>query len=160
VDVIEVFNARTSQNKNAKALALAKEYGKPGIAASDAHFLQEIGLTRMSFDTSKCHSERQRKISRGACPDNYEILHFVQNDRGESQSETSQSETSQSETSQGETSLKSAILNSEGRIIRAEESPLFYSTFTGLVKFYKTKDPHIPLAWIKKLRSLLVDREL
>ncbi|MCK4307831.1 PHP domain-containing protein [candidate division WOR-3 bacterium] len=109
VDVIEVFNARTSENKNVKALALARKYGKPGIAASDAHFLQEIGLTRMEF---------------------------------------------------GDTDLKKAILNGEGKIIKAEESQLFYSAFTGLTKLCKTKDPRVTLGWIKKLRSLLVNREL
>ena len=110
VDVIEVFNARTGKNKNAQALALAQKYGKPGIAASDAHFLQEIGLTKMEFEDN--------------------------------------------------TNLKKAILNGEGKIIKAEESSLFYSTFTGLTKLYRTKDPRVTLGWVKKLRSLLVNREL
>lgn len=49
VDVIEIYNSRASKTENAKALALAKEYRKPGIVGSDAHFLQEIGLTLMEF---------------------------------------------------------------------------------------------------------------
>lgn len=51
VDVIEVYNSRTTRAKNAQALALAKEYNKPGIIGSDAHFIQEVGLTMMEFDT-------------------------------------------------------------------------------------------------------------
>ncbi len=121
VDMIEVFNARTGKKKNAQALALAKKYGKPGIAASDAHFLQEIGLTRMKFDTSDI------------CKNNSRIA---------------------------PTSLKKAILNGEGRIIKAEESSLFYSTVTGLTKLYKTKDIRVTLGWVKKIRSLLVNHEL
>jgi predicted metal-dependent phosphoesterase TrpH len=51
VDVIEIHNSRTDSCRNAKALAAAEKYGKAGIAASDAHFLRELGLTRMSFSS-------------------------------------------------------------------------------------------------------------
>jgi hypothetical protein len=50
VDVIEVYNARTSDARNNKALELAKKYKKPMIAGSDAHFLSEIELTQMQFE--------------------------------------------------------------------------------------------------------------
>ena len=47
VDVIEVFNARSSEKENSLALKLAKEYNKPMLAGSDAHFLQELKLTEV-----------------------------------------------------------------------------------------------------------------
>jgi len=44
IDVIEVFNARTIlQRYSKKALTLARKYGIPGSAGSDAHTPSEIG---------------------------------------------------------------------------------------------------------------------
>jgi predicted metal-dependent phosphoesterase TrpH len=43
IDAIEIFNSRTSSDDNTKALMLAKQYGKPMVAGSDAHFCMEIG---------------------------------------------------------------------------------------------------------------------
>ncbi len=43
VDAIEVLNGRTSPQENARAQALAKAFGLPGVAGSDAHFPDEIG---------------------------------------------------------------------------------------------------------------------
>ncbi|MDI6839583.1 MAG: PHP domain-containing protein [bacterium] len=50
VDIIEVYNSRCTNGENRMAMALAKEYNKPVIVGSDAHFLREIGLTKMSFN--------------------------------------------------------------------------------------------------------------
>jgi len=47
VDVIELFNARTSLERNAQARDLARQWGKPGIAGSDAHLAREIGACRV-----------------------------------------------------------------------------------------------------------------
>ena len=43
VDAVEVFNARTGPELNAKATELAQRFNKPGLAGSDAHFCAEIG---------------------------------------------------------------------------------------------------------------------
>lgn len=48
-DAIEVFNSRSSIEQNMKALILAKEYTKPFVAGSDAHFASEIGSGRMTI---------------------------------------------------------------------------------------------------------------
>jgi hypothetical protein len=50
VDLIEVFNARTSRSENERAEALARERGLPGLTGPDAHRLGELGLTRVVFD--------------------------------------------------------------------------------------------------------------
>jgi UDP-N-acetylglucosamine:LPS N-acetylglucosamine transferase len=44
VDIIEVYNARASQNLNKNAYDLARKLGKPFVAGSDAHLYREIGL--------------------------------------------------------------------------------------------------------------------
>ncbi len=62
VDVIEVYNSRSTKIENQKALELAKRYSKPGIVGSDAHFLQEIPLTEMDFsDSDKSESLQSLK---------------------------------------------------------------------------------------------------
>lgn len=62
VDVIEVYNSRSSKIENQKSLELVKRYGKPGIVGSDAHFLQEIPLTEMDFsDSDKSESLQSLK---------------------------------------------------------------------------------------------------
>jgi predicted metal-dependent phosphoesterase TrpH len=44
VDIIEAFNARSlSPGSSSRALELARKYGKPASAGSDAHTLSEIG---------------------------------------------------------------------------------------------------------------------
>ncbi len=52
VDVVEGFNARTSPQNNAAGQALARAHGKPSIAVSDAHFLREIGNSRVTNSSS------------------------------------------------------------------------------------------------------------
>ena len=52
VDVVEGFNARTSPENNAAGQALARAYGKPAIAVSDAHFPREIGNSRVTTSSS------------------------------------------------------------------------------------------------------------
>ena len=41
-DMIEVFNARCSDDQNKRALALAKSQNKPIIGGADAHFLKDL----------------------------------------------------------------------------------------------------------------------
>ncbi len=43
VDMMEIFNARTGEKQNAKALELALAQNVPGICGSDAHFGMELG---------------------------------------------------------------------------------------------------------------------
>jgi len=50
VDAIEGFNARVSDESNAKARELAKRHGKPLVAGSDAHTCREIGNAVMIFE--------------------------------------------------------------------------------------------------------------
>jgi predicted metal-dependent phosphoesterase TrpH len=44
VDWIEVHNARLVGNGNERAAAFAREHGRPGVAASDAHTVLEVGV--------------------------------------------------------------------------------------------------------------------
>ena len=46
VDAIEVFNSRISRGCNLRASELAKRFGKPSVAGSDAHFCREVGRGR------------------------------------------------------------------------------------------------------------------
>jgi predicted metal-dependent phosphoesterase TrpH len=49
-DFIEVFNARTRDHKrNDETKLLAERLDVPGIACSDAHTLQEVGISRSRF---------------------------------------------------------------------------------------------------------------
>lgn len=47
VDLVEVFNARTSPENNQKALALANRLGKVSVCSSDAHFVSDVGACRV-----------------------------------------------------------------------------------------------------------------
>ena len=49
-DVIETFNARSSDSENARAAALAEELGKPFLAGADAHLARELGLVVNEYD--------------------------------------------------------------------------------------------------------------
>lgn len=57
IDAIEVFNAHSPPNANEKALRVAKELNKPGIANSDAHILDEIGITYTLYDVEELSPE-------------------------------------------------------------------------------------------------------
>jgi len=50
IDLIEGFNARSSNDQNLRAQNLAKKYEKPSIAGSDAHFGSEIGLGKTCIE--------------------------------------------------------------------------------------------------------------
>ena len=57
IDAIEVFNAHSPPNANEKALKVAKELNKPGIANSDAHILDEIGVAYTLYDVEELSPE-------------------------------------------------------------------------------------------------------
>lgn len=57
IDAIEVFNAHSPPNANEKALEVARELGKPGIANSDAHVLDEIGVAYTLYDVEELSPE-------------------------------------------------------------------------------------------------------
>jgi len=50
VDLVEVHNARTPPEDNARASTLARERGLPELVGPDAHRLAELGLARVEFD--------------------------------------------------------------------------------------------------------------
>jgi hypothetical protein len=50
VDLVEVFNARSSPESNRRAQELAGRLGKPAICASDAHFVSDVGTCRVFVD--------------------------------------------------------------------------------------------------------------
>ena len=49
-DLIETFNARTSDTDNARAEEAARSLGKPTIAGADAHLARELGFVINEFD--------------------------------------------------------------------------------------------------------------
>ncbi len=49
-DFIEVYNSCVTEEANEKAAALAKKYGLPGIAGSDSHHLDCLGLAYNDLD--------------------------------------------------------------------------------------------------------------
>lgn len=50
IDLIEVYNGRTSAEQNEQAAALARERSLPGLAGPDAHRLAELELSRVEFE--------------------------------------------------------------------------------------------------------------
>lgn len=50
VDIIEVFNSRSTPNENQMSMELADKNNKPIFVGSDAHIYSEIGNTFMEFE--------------------------------------------------------------------------------------------------------------
>jgi predicted metal-dependent phosphoesterase TrpH len=66
VDIIEGFNARSlSLGSSTKALELARKYGKPASAGSDAHTLPEIGNAYIEMRDFKDKEEFLVSLSKG-----------------------------------------------------------------------------------------------
>jgi predicted metal-dependent phosphoesterase TrpH len=67
IDIIEVFNARSSFEENRKSFELVCELKKPYLAGSDAHLYTEIGNSIMYFDDlcgcNKIYSTSESKKS-------------------------------------------------------------------------------------------------
>lgn len=51
IDMIEVFNSKSTIGQNKAAVELARRLKKPGIAGSDAHFCSEIGIARTLLES-------------------------------------------------------------------------------------------------------------
>lgn len=49
-DIIESFNARTSDKRNARAVEIAERLHKPTVAGVDAHLQRELGLVINEYD--------------------------------------------------------------------------------------------------------------
>lgn len=49
VDLVEVWNARSTPDQNAQALELASNLGKRGLIGSDAHLFREIGNVKATY---------------------------------------------------------------------------------------------------------------
>jgi hypothetical protein len=62
IDFIESFNSRCTRKQNRKARLLAESLNKPGVAGSDAHFLQELGNAK----TEVTKDFLNRVITRGS----------------------------------------------------------------------------------------------
>lgn len=66
VDAIEAFNSRTIWTRfNRRALEYAESKGKPMVAASDAHFPDEIGKTYMLVSSRKDPADILKSILAG-----------------------------------------------------------------------------------------------
>jgi len=52
-DAIEIYNAMTPLDKNLKAMELARNKNIPGIAASDAHYLEAVGAAFIVVNVKK-----------------------------------------------------------------------------------------------------------
>lgn len=50
-DLIEIFNSRLTVKQNTMGLDLARKMNKPGLAGSDAHLYNELGLTTVIFES-------------------------------------------------------------------------------------------------------------
>ncbi|QSZ67926.1 PHP domain-containing protein [Methanofollis aquaemaris] len=50
VDLVEVWNARSTPEQNAQALELASRLGKKGLMGSDAHLYREIGSVKVAYE--------------------------------------------------------------------------------------------------------------
>jgi predicted metal-dependent phosphoesterase TrpH len=64
-DAIEIFNASTPLESNIRAMELAKKLKKPGIAGSDAHYLDMVGTAFIITKNDVIDSIRKGKIKIG-----------------------------------------------------------------------------------------------
>jgi hypothetical protein len=57
-DAVEVYNARSPQSANKRAQDAAKLLGLPGVAGSDAHLLEELGVASniVEVDSPNAHA--------------------------------------------------------------------------------------------------------
>jgi predicted metal-dependent phosphoesterase TrpH len=66
VDIIEAFNARSlSPGSSTRALELARKYGKPASAGSDAHTLSEIGNAYVEMQDFNSKEEFMASLADG-----------------------------------------------------------------------------------------------
>lgn len=59
IDIIEVFNGRTSCEANKKAENIAKLYKKPTLVGSDAHFYRELDSAICAFECNNSNRDFQ-----------------------------------------------------------------------------------------------------
>lgn len=64
IDIIEIYDSRVNLVNNQKAKNLAKQYNKPVIIGSDAHFYRELGLTLMYYENVSSGSLREVVLCR------------------------------------------------------------------------------------------------
>jgi predicted metal-dependent phosphoesterase TrpH len=80
IDIVEVFNSRTFFPwHSAKALALAKKYGTPKSAGSDAHTLGEIGNAYVEMPEFKGKDDFLKALKKGKITGHVTnpFIHFV-----------------------------------------------------------------------------------
>ncbi len=59
VDMVEIFNSRTSISGNEKARTIAERNNKPKLCGSDAHFLSELGRATINVDSENLDGARK-----------------------------------------------------------------------------------------------------
>jgi len=80
VDIIETFNARSlSPRSSTRALELARKYGKPASAGSDAHTLSEIGNAYVEMQDFNDKEEFMASLADGKISGSKSnpLIHFV-----------------------------------------------------------------------------------
>jgi predicted metal-dependent phosphoesterase TrpH len=80
VDIIEAFNARSlAPGSSSRALELARKYGKPASAGSDAHTLSEIGNAYVDMDDFNSKEEFLASLANGKISGSKSnpLIHFV-----------------------------------------------------------------------------------
>jgi hypothetical protein len=73
VDLIEVHNARTRPAENARAAALARERGLPGLVGPDAHRVGELHLARNRFEGGLPAGDAELKQALLSSPRRFEL---------------------------------------------------------------------------------------
>ena len=66
LDFVEVHNARAYRDANPRAAAFAREHGLPGVAASDAHSVMELGLATTVLSAPFSTAQELRALLAGA----------------------------------------------------------------------------------------------
>jgi predicted metal-dependent phosphoesterase TrpH len=64
VDLLEVFNARTTAECNRQARALADRLGKVSVCSSDAHFVSDVGTCRVLLEGTEPRAALLRGVRR------------------------------------------------------------------------------------------------
>ncbi|MBI2085077.1 MAG: PHP domain-containing protein [Candidatus Aenigmarchaeota archaeon] len=59
VDMVEIFNSRTSISGNEKADIIAEKHNKTKVCGSDAHFVSELGRAVVDVDTDDLEGARK-----------------------------------------------------------------------------------------------------
>jgi len=73
IDLIEVYNSRTAQADNERAVELARARRRPGLAGPDAHRIGELTLARNLFDGERPADDEGLKDALLNAPRRFEV---------------------------------------------------------------------------------------